>query len=135
MASADLLRKSSLFASFDDEALERLAAPFSEVELPANQVLIEPRQPGAGLFVICEGTVVVEAPGVEHELGEGEVVGEISLIEEDGLRRARVVAKTPVRCLALSRADFEQMLESEPELAGAMRDLAQQRLADLESRG
>jgi CRP-like cAMP-binding protein len=132
MASADLLRKSSLFASFDDEALERLAAPFSEVELPANQVLIEPRQPGAGLFVICEGTVVVEAPGVEHELGEGEVVGEISLIEEDGLRRARVVAKTPVRCLALSRADFEQMLESEPELAGAMRDLAQQRLADLE---
>jgi CRP-like cAMP-binding protein len=132
MASADLLRKSSLFASFDDEALERLAAPFSEVELPANQVLIEPRQPGAGLFVICEGTVVVEAPGVEHELGEGEVVGEISLIEEDGLRRARVVAKTPVRCLALSRADFELMLESEPELAGAMRDLAQQRLADLE---
>jgi len=132
MASADLLRRSSLFASFDDEALERLAAPFSEVELPANQVLIEPRQPGAGLFVICEGTVVVEAPGVEHELGEGEVVGEISLIEEDGLRRARVVAKTPVRCLALSRADFEQMLESEPELAGAMRDLAQQRLADLE---
>ena len=135
MASADLLRRSSLFASFDDEALERLAAPFSEVELPANQVLIEPRQPGAGLFVICEGTVVVEAPGVEHELGEGEVVGEISLIEEDGLRRARVVTKTPVRCLALSRADFEQMLESEPELAGAMRDLAQQRLADLEARG
>jgi CRP-like cAMP-binding protein len=135
MASADLLRRSSLFASFDDEALERLAAPFSEVELPANQVLIEPRQPGAGLFVICEGTVVVEAPGVEHELGEGEVVGEISLIEEDGLRRARVVAKTPVRCLALSRADFEQMLESEPELAGAMRDLAHRRLADLEGHG
>jgi CRP-like cAMP-binding protein len=132
MASADLLRRSSLFASFDDEALERLAAPFSEVELPANQVLIEPRQPGAGLFVICEGTVVVEAPGVEHELGEGEVVGEISLIEEDGLRRARVVTKTPVRCLVLSRADFEQMLESEPGLAGAMRDLAHQRLADLE---
>jgi CRP-like cAMP-binding protein len=132
MASADLLRKSSLFASFDDEALERLAAPFSEVDFPANQVLIEPRQPGAGLFVICEGTVVVEAPGVEHELGEGEVVGEISLIEQDGLRRARVVAKTPVRCLALSRADFEQMLASEPELAGAMRDLAHQRLADLE---
>jgi CRP-like cAMP-binding protein len=135
MASANLLRKSSVFASFDDEALERLAAPFSEVELPANQVLIEPRQPGAGLFVICEGTVVVEAPGVEHELGEGEVVGEISLIEEDGLRRARVVAKTPVRCLALSRADFEQMLESEPELAGAMRDLAHRRLADLEGHG
>jgi CRP-like cAMP-binding protein len=76
---------------------------------------------------------VVEAPGVDRELGEGEVVGEISLLEEDGLRRARVVAKTPVRCLALDRTEFEQMLESEPELAGAMRDLAQQRLSDLES--
>jgi CRP-like cAMP-binding protein len=132
MASAELLRKSPLFAGFDDETLERLAVPFSEVEFPPNQVLIEPRMPGAGLFVICEGTVAVEAQGLQRELGTGDVIGEISLVEEDGLRRARVVAKTPVTCLALDRADFERMLSAEPELAEAMRELASARLTELE---
>jgi CRP-like cAMP-binding protein len=40
-----------------------------------------------------------------------------------------------VRCLALTRSEFEQMLESEPELAKAMRELARQRLAELEASG
>jgi CRP-like cAMP-binding protein len=132
VAAPDLLRRSPLFARFDDETLERLAAPFSEVEFPANQVLIEPRMPGAGLFVICDGTVVVEAHELQRELGPGDVVGEISLVEEDGLRRARVVAKTPVRCLALGRTEFEQMLKREPKLAESMRELARERLSELE---
>jgi CRP-like cAMP-binding protein len=135
MGAPDLLRKSPLFAGFDDEKLERLAAPFSEVEFPADQVLIESRTPGAGMFVICDGTVAVEAQGSQCELGPGEIVGEISLVEDDGLRRARVVAKSPVRCLALGRPEFEQMLEAEPELAKAMRELARERLAELESSG
>src|SRR2546427_274495 len=89
MGVPDLLRRSPLFAGFDDEKLERLAAPFTEVEFPADQVLIESRAPGAGMFVICDGTVAVEAHGFQRELGPGEVVGEISLVEDDGLRRAR----------------------------------------------
>ncbi len=132
MASPESLRGSELFAGFDDETLERLAEPFHEVEFPANQVLIEPRTPGSGLFLICDGTVVVEAHDVHRELGPGEVVGEISLVEDDGTRRARVVSKTPVRCLALSRGDFEQLLASEPELETAVRKLARQRLGELD---
>jgi CRP-like cAMP-binding protein len=133
MASADALRASKLFSRFDDETLARLARPFKEVELPANQVLIEPRTMGAGLYVICDGTVEVEAHELHRELGPGEVVGEISLVEDDGTRRARVVTKTPVRCLALSRADFEQLLADEPQLETAVRELAHARLAELES--
>ena len=63
MAVLDLLRRSPLFAGFDDETLGQLAAPFSQVEFPTNHVMIEPRTPGAGLFVICDGTVVAEAHG------------------------------------------------------------------------
>src|SRR5438094_4823322 len=130
-----LLRRVPLFAGFDDEVLERLSAPFSEVEFPVDHVLIEPRTPGAGLFVICDGSVVAEARGRERELGAGDVVGEISLLEEDGLRRARVVAKTPVTCLALGRADFDRLLSEEPRLADAMRKLASEQLAELEGSG
>jgi CRP-like cAMP-binding protein len=135
MATADLLRRTAIFAGFDDEALERLSASFSEVEFPANQVLIEPRTAGAGLFVICDGSVVADAHGRQRELGPGDVVGEISLLEEDGLRRARVVAKTPVTCLALDRAEFERMLSAEPGFADAMRRLAREQLAELEGSG
>jgi CRP-like cAMP-binding protein len=130
MATADLLRSSPLFAQFDEATLERVAGPFSEVEFPANHVLIESRIPGAGLFVICDGTVIVEARGAERELGRGDVVGEISLVEDDGLRRARVVSKTPLRCLALDRAGFERLAEAEPQVADAIRALAHERLGE-----
>ena len=135
MGTADLLRSSPLFAQFDDATLERIAGPFSEVEFPANHVLIESRIPGAGLFVICDGTVIVEARGAERELSRGDVVGEISLVVDDGLRRARVVSKTPLRCLALDRAGFERLAEAEPQVADAIRALAREREDELESSG
>ena len=135
MGVPDLLRRSPHFAGFDDETLERLSAPFSEVEFPADHVLIEPRTPGAGLFVICDGTVAAEARGRQRELGPGDVVGEISLLEEDGLRRARVFAKTRVTCLALGRTDFDRLLSEEPQFADAMRKLASEQLAELEGSG
>jgi CRP-like cAMP-binding protein len=131
MDAVEILKQSALFSRFDDATLERLAQPFSEVEFPASHVLIEPRMAGTGLFVICEGTVLVEAGEMRRELGPGEVVGEISLVEEDGSRRARVVAKTPVRCLALRRGDFERMLADQPELDAAVHELAEKRLAEL----
>ena len=131
MSNAELLRQSPLFARLGDEQLERIAARFTEVDLPANQVLIEPRTAGAGLYVICDGTVVVDAHGMETELGVGDIVGEISLVEDDHRRRARVTATTPVRALALGRNDFDQLAKDVPELDRAVRELAQKRLAQL----
>ena len=47
-------------------------------------------------------------------------------------RSARVRAATPVRCLAVSRADFEALLESEPALAVSMlRTLARRLLKEI----
>ena len=131
MASVDSLRSATLFAGFDDETLGRMAGRFAEVDIPANQVLIEPRTAGSGLFVICDGRVEVEAHEVRRELGPGDVVGEISLIEDDHTRRARVVALTPVRALALSRPDFDDLVAENPQLGAAVRDLAHRRLAEL----
>jgi CRP-like cAMP-binding protein len=133
MASADSLRGSELFGRFDDETLERIARPFHEVEMPANQVLIEPRTAGSGLYVVCDGTVEVEAHEVRRELGSGAVVGEISLVEDDHTRRARVVTKTPVRLLALARDDFDDLISEVPELGHAVRELADERLSQLAS--
>ena len=48
----------------------------AEVEFEAGCMLIEHGQHGAGLYVIREGTVVVEAPEGTRELGPGAVIGE-----------------------------------------------------------
>ena len=56
------LRKISLFSALHDHTLKRIAELSSEFEVPAGWVLIEPGQPGSGMFVLEEGTVRVETP-------------------------------------------------------------------------
>jgi CRP-like cAMP-binding protein len=96
--------------------LRRLRAAGSEVQVPAGQMLIERGQPGAGLYVVLEGSVVVEAPDRVRELGPGSSVGERALLFPNGRRTARVRAKTRVRVLAVSRVEFERLSARDPGL-------------------
>jgi CRP-like cAMP-binding protein len=84
---------------------------------------------GSGLFVIEDGTVLVELPNRKAELGAGECFGELALLTPEAVRTARVRAKTPVRVLAISRYDFRSLLESEPKLALSMLETLASRLA------
>ena len=114
------LRRIPLFADLHERALERIAELATEFEEPAGWVLIEVGQPGSGMFVLEEGTVEVRTPdGRSWELGAGEFFGELALLTDDP-RKARVRAKTSVRCLAISRSDFQELLKEEPEIALAM---------------
>jgi CRP-like cAMP-binding protein len=123
------LRGLPLFAGLSDEVLRRILERAVELEVPAGQTLARADDPGAGMFVIEEGTVVVEARGqVEIELGPGEFVGELALLVPEARRAARVRAKSRVRCLALSRADFEELLEEEPRIAVSMLPVVARRL-------
>jgi CRP-like cAMP-binding protein len=114
------LRSIPLFANLGDRALERIAELATEFEEPAGWVLVEVGRPGSGMFVLEEGTVVVEPPdGRAWELGPGDFFGELAILT-DHPRSARVRAKTAVRCLAISRTAFAKLLREEPEIAVAM---------------
>ena len=92
------LRRIPLFSGLDDEALQRvLAVVTSEQQVQAGHVLTQEGQPASGMFIIEEGTVVVERPSGAVELGPGEFFGELGLLHEDAVRSLRVHAKTPVR--------------------------------------
>jgi len=104
--------------SSDD--LRRLREVGSEVSIGAGQVLIEPRQVGAGVFVILEGEAIVEAPEGTRELGPGALVGERAMFSADGTRTARVRAKGDLRVLAVDRVRFEELCANEPALAGRL---------------
>jgi CRP-like cAMP-binding protein len=122
------LRQVPIFAGLDDGVLARILGVSVELECPAGQVLARANDPGAGMFVLEEGTVVVEAPGRTIELGPGEFFGELSLLVPESTRVARVRTKTPVRCIAVNRLDFEELLEDEPRLALAMLPVVARRL-------
>jgi CRP-like cAMP-binding protein len=125
------LRGLPALAGLGDEALARIARASTELTCAAGKVLARADDPGAGMFIIEEGTVVVEAPGRTIELGTGEIFGELSLLVPESTRSARVRATTPVRCLAIDRGAFEELLDEEPEFARAMLDVVARRLWDV----
>ena len=124
------LRAIPLFAGLEPDALERIADLATEVEAPAGQVLTRANEPGAGMFVVEEGTVAVELRSRTVEFGPGEFFGELSLLVPDARRIARVRATTDARLLAVSRADFAALLESEPRIAVSMLPVLAQRLVE-----
>jgi CRP-like cAMP-binding protein len=126
----EALRRISLFADLEDEQLEQVADAMKEHDVPAGQVLVQPGMAGTGMFFICDGTAVVETKRDEIELGPGQFFGELALISEDATRTARVRAKTDLRCLALDRASFRELVSEHPEVAASLLEIALGRLAE-----
>lgn len=101
----------------DADDLRRLETVGAETEIPAGHVLIERGQHGSGLFVILEGTVVVEAPEGDIEFGPLSLIGERALFASHGRRAARVRATSDLRVLAVDRRGFERLCDDDPGFA------------------
>jgi len=106
----------------DLRLLETVGVPS---KVAAGRVLIEHGQPGTGLYVIVEGTVIVEAPEGTREFGAGSVIGERALFTPEGRRTARVRALSEVHVVAVDRNQVEQLCAADEAFA--------QRLADATS--
>jgi CRP-like cAMP-binding protein len=128
--SLERLRQIPAFGDVGDDVLARIVDASAELSVPAGRVLIRADDPGAGMFVLEEGTVLVEGHGRRIELAAGSVFGELSLLVPEATRVARVRATTPVRCLVIDRAAFEELLD-EPAFTRAMLQVVAQRLWDV----
>jgi CRP-like cAMP-binding protein len=127
---ADALARVPVFSGLSRASLERIARIAKDIELRAGQLLIEPRAKGSGMFVLLDGVVTVGSGGRRvRELGPGDIVGELALLTPDAVRTARVRAKTPVRCLAITRNDFRRILSEEPRVAIQVLETVATRLA------
>ncbi len=113
-----------LFSSITAESAEIVAAG-GVTDVSAGQVLVQAGEPGAGMFVVLGGTVVVERGDLHVEIEREGFFGELSLLVPDSPRIARVRAITDARILAVSRQTFDFLLETEPAFALALlRELA-----------
>ena len=101
--------------SFDET---RMVARISElVEKRDGDTIIEEHAIGEGLYLIVSGAVrVLHEEKTLSELGEGELFGEMSLID-DVLTSARVVAVGDARLLKIAKLDLDRLMKEEGRLA------------------
>jgi len=121
--AAELLAQVPFFCRLPLPELERLAAEMGCLELPGGAILFRAGDPGDRFYVVAEGTLdVVQAMDTPDERvvarrGPGEFVGEMSLLNPDGLRTASIRASRPARMWEMTRAQFEEMIRRQPSLA------------------
>ena len=109
----------SLFAGISEESAAIVAAG-GVTDVPAGQVLAQAGDPGVGMFVVLDGSVVVERGDLHIEMGRDGFFGELALLVPDSPRIARVRAASDARVLAVPRQTFDLLLETEPSFARAL---------------
>ena len=82
------------------------------------------------MFMIQEGSVGGRDRARTIDCATGEFIGELSLLVDGLVHTGRVRAKTPVKCLAISRDDFDRLLNDEPRIAVNMLRALARRLAE-----
>ncbi|HEX3291598.1 MAG TPA: cyclic nucleotide-binding domain-containing protein [Gaiella sp.] len=119
------LRSLPPLAGMSEVGLARVASRAATFHAEEGRVLALEGDPGAGMFILCEGTIAVELRSGSLELGPGDFFGELALLVADGGRVARVRATSPVRCISIPREEFLTLVETEPTFALHMlRELA-----------
>lgn len=123
-----LLRRLPLFAPLPAATVETLAARSETEDRPAGTEILRQGDEGDRFFVVDAGEVEFLAGGrLLSRSGEGACFGEIALLRNVP-RTASVRAVTPVRLVALDRADFIAGVSAHPRSSHAAERLADQRL-------
>jgi phosphoserine phosphatase RsbU/P len=134
--AANLLANIPFFTDLPNAELDRLQSELEVVNLKAGEILLREGERGEHLYVIVNGQLeILMGPGEENELilniiHEGEYIGEMSLLQPDGVRTTSARAHTDVVLLSMSRSQFRDLLNRHPELAKSMISVLSQRLVN-----
>jgi CRP-like cAMP-binding protein len=121
------LKRIPVFADLDDEALSHIAALAAEVSVPEGKELVREGDYSYDVLAIEEGTAEVTRRGQKiAELGAGDVIGEMGVLERDQ-RNATVVATSPMLLMTLTSWDIRKLRKSAPAVVEHLRDLVEQR--------
>jgi len=129
----DILKRIPIFSTLSHEALIEIAGRLEPVPCEEGETLFYEGDEGDALYIIEQGRVKItklDASGTElvlNEIGAGETVGELALIDR-APRSATVVAIVPSRLLRLDRDDFLDEIRNYPEIALDIMRLFSQRI-------
>lgn len=115
-----LLKKVEIFKGLTDEELSRIAGLAEEHEYPKDEMIFVEGDEGDALYIVVEGSVRVVKLGEREEviaiIRPLNCFGEMSLMDRER-RSASVIADDKVKLLLIHKEDFENLLDSDRELA------------------
>jgi CRP-like cAMP-binding protein len=117
-----------VFADLPEAELAELAGAVHELAVPEGSTVVTVDDYGDAVYLVEEGTadVLNERGETTQTLSAGDTFGEIGLLLT-GQRTATVVARSPLKLLSLSGADFERIRSRVPELEQTLRRLGLER--------
>jgi CRP-like cAMP-binding protein len=131
----DVLARVPFFAeTLDDGQLDALAATARRVDYDRGSTLMREGDSDDSLIVIAEGDVNVSVAGRPETvatLGEGDIVGEMSLLT-GAPRSATVTVLRPVVAFEIGKADLEPLLIMSPSLFERFAAVVEQRREELD---
>ncbi len=136
VARARLLKRTLLFASLSDDAVQDIALFGREEPYWGGEVIVRAGEEGTAMHILFEGEVAVQGPQDKRELfrlGPGQFFGEMSLIT-GAPRAATVVALSPTRTFVLDEPGFRAMVTRHPEIADALGEVLAARQSELSER-
>ena len=122
----ELIRQIPLFAKLPPEEVRILTRSLRLSKFPAGSILFREGDPGERFSIIADGQVeIIQAFGTAEERilsieGPGDFLGEVSLLYPDHLRSATARARTAVRLLEMTSADFDLLIHRQVPLAVAL---------------
>jgi CRP/FNR family cyclic AMP-dependent transcriptional regulator len=112
--TADLLRLVPLFNGLTERSFEAIANLASEADYAVGEELVRQGTPGESFIIIVTGRALVDRDGkLLRELGPGDFLGEISLIDGSP-RTATVTALDPIHALIVQRDGFLELIDRIP---------------------
>jgi CRP-like cAMP-binding protein len=132
-----VLRGLDLFAALSDEECARLAEGVATCPFAPGEVITRQGAVAHFLYVLAAGTVEVRVetegqPPRTWDITAPAFFGEMGLLTGEP-RLASVLARTPVECLKLERAVFEEVLVRRPEVANGLGEAIARRQAQLDA--
>jgi NTE family protein len=122
----------SFLGILDEAAIQKVRQRLRWVEVAGGETLMRQGEPGDALYMLVSGRLRVyidehEQRRIVREIARGEVVGEMSLYT-DAPRSATLVAIRDSVLVSLDKADFNQLLVTNPEVSTALTRQIIQRL-------
>jgi CRP/FNR family cyclic AMP-dependent transcriptional regulator len=99
----------------DDSRVFKALLPFAKrLTVSRGEVVIRKGDPSDALYLVLEGTLLVEE--AEAEIGPGSIVGEMGVLNRTHQRTATVDAKTDCALGRVTSADFQRVYFADPSL-------------------
>lgn len=122
------LKDLPLFVHLSRKKQKLIAQHADEVEVAVGTKLVEQDRLANELFVIKKGTAqVFEGDDLIRELGPGDIVGEIGVLQTHK-RTATVVATSPVSAVVMYGPELMALKESVPDVFADLEELVRIRL-------